>query len=887
MLASVVLGIMPSLALSSVAYASPIITEYSLTISVVGPFGPNNAYPNGITAGSDGDLWFTELGDNAIGRIAIDGSLSKFQLPTANAYPEGITSGPDGAVWFVEYGAKKIGRIDTSGTISEYDIPDASSSLQSVVAGPDGALWFTEQSLNKVARLTTSGTITQYIVPQANSLPYAITKGPDGALWFTESSGNRIGRISPMGVISTYAVPTPNSRPEGIIAGPDGALWFTEEVGNKIGRITTDGIVSEYSIPTPGSATEGIAQGSDGTIWFTENGSNKVGNITTDGRISDFAAPTTTAYLDAPSGPMGIVTGSNGALWLTEFYANKIGTFLPSSVSVAPTSLTAPSPVQTPILSWSASSGASSYNVYRNGTKIDSTVDTTYTDSTAPEGTDTYYVTAVNSSGESAPSNSVDVVVDRTAPNVTGVAEGTASDGWHNQDTSIDWASTDPDPSSGAPTQPAPTPVSTEGDITYTSDQSCDPTGNCATGSLEVKLDKTAPTIDYTVSPTPNGTGWDNSDVTVTFTCSDALSGVATCPSPVAVSTEGTGQTVIGTATDNAGNSATVTASINVDKTAPIITAALSQQPNANGWFNSPTTVSYACSDGLSGITLCANPQTESTDGMYTLSGTAVDNAGNTSSVLTQVNIDATAPTLGSLTWTANPVQQGSDTTMGVSATDNLSGVASVYYTVNGGAPQAMAYDAASATWRTTFGASLASGTYNIEAYAQDNAGNTSVAATDVLVVSAAGAISGHAKLLPTSGDVLPIAEDTAVHNPTDLVVAFGGPQTSNTKTEVQYIVKNNKDEFDVNNTTVDWIIIPDNTHASLMLHGNLVTYVNGVMSTTIGVVMRIDVTLGANSSSQDLVTVSIWNPGQNPNADAPAYHASEYDENGSSISIN
>jgi len=89
-------------------------------------------------------------------------------------------------------------------------------------------------------------------------------------------------------------------------------------------------------------------------------------------------------------------------------------------INSAPTNLSIPSPTTAPALSWTASSGATSYNIYRNGTNVGSSTTTSFTDSSAPEGTDSYYVTAVNSGGESAPSNSVNVIVTSgTAPAIT------------------------------------------------------------------------------------------------------------------------------------------------------------------------------------------------------------------------------------------------------------------------------------------------------------------------------------------------------------------------------------------------------------------------------------------------------------------------------------
>jgi hypothetical protein len=84
-------------------------------------------------------------------------------------------------------------------------------------------------------------------------------------------------------------------------------------------------------------------------------------------------------------------------------------------------------------------------------------------------------------------------------------------------------------------------------------------------------VDVTPPAITASVEPAANAAGWHNTDVTVTFDCSDADSGIATCPDDVIVDTEGEAQSVTGTATDIAGNSATATVTINLDNTAPVL----------------------------------------------------------------------------------------------------------------------------------------------------------------------------------------------------------------------------------------------------------------------------------------------------------------------------
>ncbi len=59
-----------------------------------------------------------------------------------------------------------------------------------------------------------------------------------------------------------------------------------------------------------------------------------------------------------------------------------------------------------------------------------------------------------------------------------------------------------------------------------------DNAGNVSTATaVTVRLDKTAPTISSNLSSlgTKNANGWYNESVTVGFTCTDGLSGVASC----------------------------------------------------------------------------------------------------------------------------------------------------------------------------------------------------------------------------------------------------------------------------------------------------------------------------------------------------------------------
>ncbi len=159
-----------------------------------------------------------------------------------------------------------------------------------------------------------------------------------------------------------------------------------------------------------------------------------------------------------------------------------------------------------------------------------------------------------------------------------------------------------------------------------------------------VDLDR--PTISATISPSPNAAGWNHANATVTFACADATSGIAHCPPPVLVSSEGAGNVVSGTAIDNAGNTQTAAVVVKLDKTPPTIVGTLAPPPDAYGFSPPPAVVSFVCADQLSGMALCPPPVTVTAAGLHHVTGSAVDVAGNSASTDIPVKVGTNAFTL-------------------------------------------------------------------------------------------------------------------------------------------------------------------------------------------------------------------------------------------------
>src|SRR5205809_331037 len=105
-------------------------------------------------------------------------TISEFGGLTPNSFPQGITLGPDGKLWFTEHNASQIGRISTAGVITaadEFPIPNGTYLPGAIAAGTDGNLWFTENGApqEKIGRITTAGVITpadEFLLPPGAAL---------------------------------------------------------------------------------------------------------------------------------------------------------------------------------------------------------------------------------------------------------------------------------------------------------------------------------------------------------------------------------------------------------------------------------------------------------------------------------------------------------------------------------------------------------------------------------------------------------------------------------------------------------------------------------------------------------------------------------------------
>jgi streptogramin lyase len=210
--------------------------------------------------------------------------------PGSQAYK--ITAGPDGNLWFTEYNGLHVGKFDvTTQLVTEYGL--LQSPATSIAAGPDGNVWFAERSTDGmtsvIGRVTPAGTITEFKTTPVPGNVAALSAGSDGHVWFVKDGygGPAVGRIDPAtGTFTTFIAGLNGAFTlfGGMTLAGDGNVWFTSYFDGLVGRVTPAGVISEFAAVAPNTQLNAITAGpqiaGSNTIWVTDPTNKSIAKLT-------------------------------------------------------------------------------------------------------------------------------------------------------------------------------------------------------------------------------------------------------------------------------------------------------------------------------------------------------------------------------------------------------------------------------------------------------------------------------------------------------------------------------------------------------------------------------------------------------------------------------
>jgi hypothetical protein len=507
-----------------------------------------------------------------------------------------------------------------------------------------------------------------------------------------------------------------------VVVSSDGANQSVSgqavDVADNESTVGVTGINIDKTPPTLSGAAIGAPTGTDtqNVDWY--NGDVAIAWAATDA-LSGLAGP-------APAN--STITGEGKGLFASRSVTDKAGNTTSADSAKVNIDRTAPSTSATAPSGWtntdqtvtlSASDALS--QVATTFYRLDGGDTTTGTSvSIRGDGVHSLEFWSKDHAGNVEAHKTVQVKIDGTSPTISHTQSPLANAlGWNNDTVTVHFICADA--LSGVASCTPDRVVASEGKDQPVTGTSTDNAGNTASDPATVSIDRTPPTITAAVDRAANDAGWYDDDVTVSFTCADALSGVNGCSAAKTLG-EGADQSADGTAKDAAGNTAGASVSgIRIDKTNPALSGAPTTAPNGNGWYNGDVTIAWTASDALSGLAAAAPADSTITgDGSdLVASASASDRAGNTTTADSSpaVRIDRTPPSTSATV--ADPLASGwyaGAVTLALAAVDGLSGVDKTYYSVDGGAAQL--YDDSAKP-------SIGKGTHTVVFWSVDNAGNS------------------------------------------------------------------------------------------------------------------------------------------------------------------
>ena len=277
--------------------------------------------------------------------------VTTFTMPTRFTKLRDAAFDAHGALWICENAlfahfagdttpTDRIARIASDGTIAEFDVPTIAAGVAKIVRGPDDAMWFTESSALKLGRIDTNGAIREYALPsdldvvpfRAGPIPQfpdpalvparrhpifarpklgGLAPGADGALWVTAPFANALVRMLPDGSTREFPLPSEFAFPGALAPGPGGTLWFTAR--DAIGRFTIADGARRFPVDANRQALTSIAWGPDGNVWFSFF-DGRIGRVADGKPVKIFRGPT----IAAPNGPL--IGGCDGALYMADSF---------------------------------------------------------------------------------------------------------------------------------------------------------------------------------------------------------------------------------------------------------------------------------------------------------------------------------------------------------------------------------------------------------------------------------------------------------------------------------------------------------------------------------------------------------------------------------------
>ncbi|RDC62700.1 SMP-30/gluconolactonase/LRE family protein [Adhaeribacter pallidiroseus] len=273
--------------------------------------GPNALFdsPFGITLDPEGSLQVSDIGNQVIRKITMQGDVSTRQecddgecADIIFENPHGVATDASKNIYVAETGTNRVQIISSDGFVSSLEGGGSEFGLfindpQGVAVDAQGTVYVTEMDNNdnigpNIQTITSTGIVNTFADLTQNANGLALDA--NGNVYVAETEGHRILKISSTGIIS-------------VLAG-NGQLGFADGSGT----------AASFNNPN------GVAVDAQGNVYVADTGNHRIRKITPAGEVSTLAGTGQRGLVDGIgssaqfNNPSGIAVDAQGNLYVAD-----------------------------------------------------------------------------------------------------------------------------------------------------------------------------------------------------------------------------------------------------------------------------------------------------------------------------------------------------------------------------------------------------------------------------------------------------------------------------------------------------------------------------------------------------------------------------------------